>query len=127
MLNMGDHGFAGAGFDKDASKGDLLEKEDKNGNLKGFSTVEPFIASLSTPRAIMMLVPAGKPVDDVIAELLPYLDKGDILIDGGNSHFTDTNRRVEAIRGPRLAFLWDGRIWWCRWCAPWPKHYARWR
>jgi 6-phosphogluconate dehydrogenase len=108
LLNMGDHGFAGAGFDKDASKGDLLEKEDKNGNLKGFSTVEPFIASLSTPRAIMMLVPAGKPVDDVIAELLPYLDKGDILIDGGNSHFTDTNRRVEQLEGQGLHFFGMG-------------------
>jgi 6-phosphogluconate dehydrogenase len=108
LLNMGDHGFAGAGFDKDASKGDLLEKEDKNGNLKGFSTVEPFIASLSTPRAIMMLVPAGKPVDDVIAELLPYLDKGDILIDGGNSHFTDTNRRVEQLEGQGFHFFGMG-------------------
>src|SRR5476651_1583929 len=79
LLNMGDNGFAGAGFDKDASKGELLEPEDKNKNLKGFSAVEPFIASLSIPRSIMMLVPAGKPVDEVIAELLPYLDKGDIL------------------------------------------------
>jgi len=108
LLNMGDHGFAGAGFDKDASKGELLEQEDKNKNLKGFSAVEPFIASLSIPRSIMMLVPAGKPVDDVIAELLPYLDKGDILIDGGNSHFTDTNRRVEDLEGKGFHFFGMG-------------------
>lgn len=108
LLNMGDHGFAGAGFDKDASKGALLEQEDKNKNLKGFSEVEPFIASLSTPRAIMMLVPAGKIVDDVIAELLPLLDKGDILIDGGNSHFTDTNRRVEELESKGFHFFGMG-------------------
>lgn len=108
LLNIGDHGFAGAGFDKDASKGELLEKEDKNGNLKGFSQVEPFIASLSTPRAVMMLVPAGKPVDDVIAELLPLLDKGDILIDGGNSHFTDTNRRVHELENKGFHFFGMG-------------------
>ncbi|GAB3936581.1 NADP-dependent phosphogluconate dehydrogenase [Mucilaginibacter myungsuensis] len=108
LLNIGDHGFAGAGFDKDAAKGQLLEQEDKNGNLKGFSTIEPFVASLSTPRAIMMLVPAGKIVDDVIAELTPLLDKGDIVIDGGNSHFTDTNRRVEYLEAQGFHFFGMG-------------------
>lgn len=108
LLNMGDHGFAGAGFDKDATKGALLEQEDKNKNLKGFSEVEPFIASLSTPRAIMMLVPAGKIVDEVIAELVPLLDKGDIIIDGGNSHFTDTNRRVDELESQGFHFFGMG-------------------
>src|SRR6201996_7120066 len=108
LLNMGDHGVKGAGFDKDASKGQLLEKEDQNGNLKGFSEVEPFIASLNTPRAVMMLVPAGKIVDDVIAELLPLLDQGDILIDGGNSHFTDTNRRVDELEAKGFHFFGMG-------------------
>jgi 6-phosphogluconate dehydrogenase len=108
LLNMGDHGFAGAGFDKDASKGQLLEQEDKNKNLKGFSDIKPFVASLSIPRAIMMLVPAGKIVDDVIAELVPLLDKGDIIIDGGNSHFTDTNRRVDELEGQGFHFFGMG-------------------
>src|SRR5476651_413503 len=108
LLNMGDHGVAGAGFDKDASKGALLEQEDKNKNLKGFSEVEPFVASLTSPRAIMMLVPAGKIVDDVIAELLPLLDKGDIIIDGGNSHFTDTNRRVDELETKGFHFFGMG-------------------
>jgi 6-phosphogluconate dehydrogenase len=108
LLNMGDHGVKGAGFDKDASKGQLLEKEDQNGNLKGFSEVEPFIASLNTPRAVMMLVPAGKIVDEVIAELLPLLDQGDILIDGGNSHFTDTNRRVDELEAKGFHFFGMG-------------------
>jgi len=108
LLNMGDHGVKGAGFDKDASKGQLLEQESTHGNLKGFSEVEPFIASLKTPRAIMMLVPAGKIVDDVIAELVPLLEKGDILIDGGNSHFTDTNRRVDELEAKGLHFFGMG-------------------
>jgi 6-phosphogluconate dehydrogenase len=108
LLNMGDHGVKGAGFDKDATKGQQLEKEDQHGNLKGFSEVEPFVASLNTPRAIMMLVPAGKIVDDVIAELLPLLDKGDIIIDGGNSHFTDTNRRVDELETKGFHFFGMG-------------------
>ena len=108
LLNMGDHGYAGAGFDKDASKGELLEKEDKNKNLKGFSDIKPFVDSLTSPRAIMMLVPAGKIVDEVITELLPLLDKGDIIIDGGNSHFTDTNRRVDDLEGQGYHFFGMG-------------------
>ena len=108
LLNMGDHGVKGAGFDKDASKGQLLEQESTHHNLKGFSEVGPFVASLKTPRAIMMLVPAGKIVDDVIAELEPLLEKGDILIDGGNSHFTDTNRRVDELEAKGLHFFGMG-------------------
>jgi len=60
LLNMGDHGVKGAGFDTDASKGQLLEKESTHHNLKGFSDVKLFVESLKSPRAIMMLVPAGK-------------------------------------------------------------------
>ena len=108
LLNMADHGVAGAGFDKDATKGAQLELENKQGNVKGFSDVNLFVASLNTPRAIMMLVPAGKIVDEVIEELLPLLDKGDILIDGGNSHFTDTNRRVEYLEAKGFHFFGMG-------------------
>jgi len=108
LLNMGDHGVKGAGFDTDASKGELLEKESTHHNLKGFSDVKQFVDSLTSPRAIMMLVPAGKIVDDVIAELLPLLDKGDILIDGGNSHFTDTNRRVDELETKGFHFFGMG-------------------
>ncbi|MBE9463180.1 NADP-dependent phosphogluconate dehydrogenase [Dyadobacter subterraneus] len=108
LLNIGDHGFAGAGYDKDASKGVLLEEEGKDIKVKGFSDVKEFVASLTTPRAIMMLVPAGKIVDSVIEELLPLLDKGDILIDGGNSHFVDTNRRVEYLENLGYHFFGMG-------------------
>ncbi len=108
LLNMADHGFAVAGHDKDAGKVDSLNKEGGDLKVKGFLDVKEFIQSLTTPRAIMMLVPAGKPVDSVIAELSPLLDKGDILIDGGNSHFTDTNRRVEELEANGLHFFGMG-------------------
>jgi len=108
LLNMGDHGVKGAGYDTDAAKGKLLEKESTFHNLKGFSDVKKFVASLKTPRAIMMLVPAGKIVDNVIAELLPLLEQGDILIDGGNSHFTDTNRRVDELEAKGFHFFGMG-------------------
>ncbi|WP_159467717.1 NADP-dependent phosphogluconate dehydrogenase [Dyadobacter sp. 3J3] len=108
LLNIGDHGFAGAGYDKDATKGALLEEEGKDIKVKGFSDIKEFIASLTTPRAVMMLVPAGKIVDSVIEELLPLLDKGDILIDGGNSHFIDTNRRVDYLENQGYHFFGMG-------------------
>ena len=108
LLNMGDHGVAGAGYDKDATKGKLLEQESDKGNVKGFSDIKEFVASLKSPKAIMMLVPAGKIVDSVIEELLPLMDKGDMLIDGGNSHFTDTNRRVDYLETKGFHFFGMG-------------------
>lgn len=97
LLNMADHGFAVAGYDKNPAQSVLLEAEAADipdAVVQGFVDIEPFISRLKSPRAIMMLVPAGPIVDSVIADLLPLLDQGDILIDGGNSHFTDTSRRA---------------------------------
>ncbi|MFB0498901.1 6-phosphogluconate dehydrogenase [Mucilaginibacter sp. SG538B] len=108
LLNMADHGFAVAGHDKDTGKVDSLNQEAGDRAAKGFADVKEFIHSLTTPRAIMMLVPAGKIVDAVIEELTPLLEKGDILIDGGNSHFTDTNRRVEELEAKGLHFFGMG-------------------
>jgi 6-phosphogluconate dehydrogenase len=108
LLNMADHGFAVAGHDKDTGKVDSLNQEAGDRDVKGFADVKEFIQSLTTPRAIMMLVPAGKIVDAVIEELTPLLEKGDILIDGGNSHFTDTNRRVEELEAKGLHFFGMG-------------------
>lgn len=108
LLNIADHGFKVAGHDKDQSKIEVLGKESKKGNVKGFLSVNEFIDSLQKPRAIMMLVPAGKIVDTVIAELTPLLDSGDLIIDGGNSHFTDTNRRVEELKAKGLHFFGMG-------------------
>src|SRR5688572_8200666 len=108
LLNMADHGYKVAGHDKDPSKIDLLTKESSKDDVKGFHSVNEFVESLRKPRAIMMLVPAGKIVDQVIAEIAPLLDEGDLLIDGGNSHFTDTNRRVEELKAKNLHFFGMG-------------------
>ena len=90
LLNIADHGFFGAGYDKNADKVSMLDQLGRDKNVKGFTDLNDFIQNLESPRALMLLVPAGKIVDDVIAELIPLLDKGDIIIDGGNSHFIDT-------------------------------------
>jgi 6-phosphogluconate dehydrogenase len=109
LLNMADHNFNVAGHDKDESKIELLRKESVGKtNVKGFTDAQEFVASLQKPRAIMLLVPAGKIVDNVIQELIPFLDRGDLIIDGGNSHFTDTNRRVIELQQKGLHFFGMG-------------------
>lgn len=108
LLNIADHGFSGAGYDKSADKVATLNEFGQNKNVKGFTDINNFIQSLESPRVLMMLVPAGKIVDDVITELLPLLDKGDIIIDGGNSHFTDTERRSATLEQAGFHFFGMG-------------------
>jgi 6-phosphogluconate dehydrogenase len=109
LLNMADHGFEVIGFDKDAQKGALLESSATPGTkAKGVNTLAEMVKQLKLPRKLMMLVPAGKPVDDVIADLLPLLGPGDILIDGGNSHYTDTLRRLSYLKGKNIHFMGVG-------------------
>ncbi|HCN85032.1 MAG TPA: phosphogluconate dehydrogenase (NADP(+)-dependent, decarboxylating) [Sphingobacteriaceae bacterium] len=107
LLNIADHGFSGAGYDKNADQVATLNKF-ANDNLKGFNDITNFIQSLVRPRILLMLVPAGKIVDDVIAELMPLIEKGDIIIDGGNSHFTDTEARSVALKEKGLHFFGMG-------------------
>lgn len=108
LLNMADKGFSVTGYDKDQKMIAKLEEEGKNHNLKGFDNIESFINHLATPRTLVLLVPAGPIVDSVIAELKPLLSKGDIIIDSGNSHFTDTNRRVDELEKEGLHFFGMG-------------------
>ncbi|MEP7107343.1 MAG: NADP-dependent phosphogluconate dehydrogenase [Ferruginibacter sp.] len=108
LLNMADHNFSVAGYDKDMEKTKLLEKEGAGKPVKAFSSLPEFIQSLQKPRSVMMLVPAGNIVDSVIEDLLPLLEKGDIIIDGGNSHFNDTNRRVTYLEDKGLNFFGMG-------------------
>ena len=108
LLNMADKGFVVAGYDKDTDKVDSLRKESKETNVYGATTVEAFINLLQKPRAIMMLVPAGKPVDFVISDLLPFLEPGDLIIDAGNSHFTDTDIRADRLQKEGFQFLGVG-------------------
>lgn len=96
LQNIADNGYECAGYDNNADKVNSLNNL-KRDNIHGFSDLSAFAKSLKTPRTVMMLVPAGKIVDDVIEELLEVLEKGDIIIDGGNSHFTDTERRYKDL------------------------------
>lgn len=108
LLNMMDHGFAVSGYDIDPKKVTLLNTLGDESAIKGFNQMTDFIQSLSAPRTIMMLVPAGKIVDAVIQELIPLLDKGDIIIDGGNSHFIDTEKRAIDLESRGLHFFGMG-------------------
>jgi 6-phosphogluconate dehydrogenase len=108
VLNMADHGCAVAGYDQDASKVEALRKESAQRNIGGASDVLDFIALLRKPRAIMMLVPAGAPVDSVIKDLLPHLDQDDLIIDAGNSYFKDTDVRARNLSIKGIHFLGVG-------------------
>ena len=105
LLNMADHGFVVTGYDKDVAKGKALESEM---DTKAPSSLEEMVAQLKPPRKIMLLVPAGPIVDSVINDLLPFLAKEDIVIDGGNSHYTDTIRRIGFLEEKGIHFMGMG-------------------
>ena len=109
LFNMADHKYAVAGLDLDQGKVEALAKEATDQqDVKGTTSAEEFVGMLKTPRAILLLVPAGKPVDGAINSLLPYLEKGDIIVDGGNSYFPDTDRRVAELAKKEIHFFGMG-------------------
>lgn len=107
-LNMADHGHSVVGYDKDTSTVDALRKEAASRDICGATQLKECVGLLRVPRAVMMLVPAGPPVDAVIRDLLPSLGHGDLIIDGGNSHFTDTDLRVKTVAERGIQFLGVG-------------------
>ena len=108
LLNMADNGFAVTGYDKDPNMIQKLKEDGAKHNLNAYAVLEDFILSLELPRRIMLLVPAGPIVDSVIKELEPLLDNGDIIIDSGNSHFTDTSRRAIELSDKGIHFFGMG-------------------
>jgi 6-phosphogluconate dehydrogenase len=108
VLNMAGHGFSVAGYDKDTSQVEALRKESADREVSGAANIHDFVALLRKPRAVMMLVPAGAPVDSVIKDLLPHLDKGDLIIDAGNSYFKDTDMRARNLAAKDIQFLGVG-------------------
>jgi 6-phosphogluconate dehydrogenase len=109
LLNMADHGYAVIGFDLKQERADKLEAAAAKGTtVKGTTRIEEMVAALKKPRKIMMLVPAGDPVDAVINNLLPVIEPGDIVIDGGNSYFKDTMRRIAALQDKGIHFFGMG-------------------
>ncbi len=109
ILNVADNNFTAFGYDLDTEKVKALREEGGDTNKVDASTkVEDFVQALSLPRKIMLLVPAGKIVDTVIEGLLPFLDNDDIIIDGGNSFFTDTDRREAYLSAKGIHFFGAG-------------------
>lgn len=109
VLNMNDHGFKVAVYNRTVSKVDeFLEGPAKGTHVIGTYSIEELISQLKRPRRIMLMVKAGEPVDAFIDLCLPHLQPGDIIIDGGNSLFTDTNRRCRALKEKGIVFIGAG-------------------
>lgn len=109
VLNMESHGYTVAVFNRTTSKvDDFVNGRGKGKKIIGCHTVQDVVASLKRPRKIMIMVKAGSPVDQVIDEFVPLLEPGDILIDGGNTHYPDTTRRTRALKEKGLLFVGTG-------------------
>jgi 6-phosphogluconate dehydrogenase len=109
VLNMESHGFTVAVFNRTVDKVKaFVEGRGKGKNIIGTTSIEELVANLKSPRKIMLMVKAGKPVDDFIELLIPHLDKGDIIIDGGNSHFPDSIRRTKYLEEKGFLFIGTG-------------------
>ncbi len=108
VLNIADHGHSVAGYDQDLGKVEALQGKAGDREIQGAETMEEFVRLLRTPRAVMMLVPAGPPVDAVIHDLLPCLEEGDLIIDGGNSLFQDTDLRARHLAEKGIQYLGVG-------------------
>jgi 6-phosphogluconate dehydrogenase len=109
VLNMNDHGFKVAVFNRTVSKvDDFIAEEAKGTNVVGAHSIQEFVSLLKRPRRVMFMVKAGDTVDQMIDHVLPMLEAGDILIDGGNSLFTDSNRRSKALAEKGILFVGTG-------------------
>ncbi|MDC9724542.1 MAG: decarboxylating NADP(+)-dependent phosphogluconate dehydrogenase [Gammaproteobacteria bacterium] len=109
VLNMNDNGYTVAVYNRTTAKVDeFLEGPAKGTNVIGCHNLKDFVESLKAPRRVMLMVKAGPVVDAFIEQLLPYLDKGDIIIDGGNSLYTDSNRRTNELKEKGILFVGSG-------------------
>jgi 6-phosphogluconate dehydrogenase len=109
VLNMDDHGYAVAVFNRTVSRVDDFVNGNAQGTqVIGTHSVEELVSALKRPRRVMLLVKAGAPVDAFIEQLLPYLEEGDIIIDGGNSNYNDTIRRTEYVESKGMLYVGSG-------------------
>ena len=109
VLNVESHGFTVAVFNRTVNKVDqFVQGRAKGKNIIGVHSIADLVASLKRPRKIMLMVKAGKPVDEFIEQIVPHLEAGDIIIDGGNSHFPDTMRRTKYLESKGLLFIGTG-------------------
>ncbi len=112
VLNINDKGYSVVVFNRTVATVDEFLREAAKGRttIYGAHSIEELAAALKRPRRIMLLVKAGEPVDQMIQQLLPHLEKGDCIIDGGNSHFPDTIRRTQGACGKGDPLCRDGRF-----------------
>ncbi|MFT6809246.1 MAG: 6-phosphogluconate dehydrogenase [Saprospiraceae bacterium] len=108
ILNVADSGYSAIGLDTSKDKAQALNEESEGKNAEGTTNIKTFVSSLKSPRKIMLLVPAGKVVDIVIEDLLKHVDEGDLIIDGGNSFYMDTDRRMDYLKKKKISFLGMG-------------------
>ncbi|MBV9442535.1 MAG: decarboxylating NADP(+)-dependent phosphogluconate dehydrogenase [Acidobacteriaceae bacterium] len=109
VLNMNDHGFKVAVFNRTVSKVDeFLQNEAKGTQVVGAHSIEELVKALKKPRRVMLMVKAGDTVDQMMEQIAPHLEKGDIIIDGGNSHFPDSNRRTKSLNEKGILFIGTG-------------------
>jgi 6-phosphogluconate dehydrogenase len=109
VLNMESKGFTVTVYNRTLQKvDDFLAGRAKGKNIRGAHSIEELLSSLSRPRKVMIMVKAGSAVDDMINTIIPYLEKGDIIIDGGNTHFPDTNRRTAFVESKGLLYIGTG-------------------
>ncbi len=109
ILNMNDHGFRVAVYNRTTSKVDeFLANEAKGTQIIGVHSIEELASMLKKPRRVMLMVKAGSAVDEFISQIIPYLEPGDIIIDGGNSLYTDTIRRTEELARKQIHFIGAG-------------------
>ena len=109
VLNAERNGFSSVVYNRTAAKTDaFLADRGAGKDIVGAYTLQEFVAALERPRRILMMVKAGQPVDDTIAQISPYLEEGDLLIDGGNSLYTDTERRVAELESKSFGYIGMG-------------------
>jgi 6-phosphogluconate dehydrogenase len=108
LYNLADHGFQVAGYDNDESKVKALVQESRHNTIQSASNIKDFLGMLRQPRAVIMLVPAGAPVDSVINDLIINMKPGDLIIDAGNSYFKDTDFRILKLAEYGILFMGVG-------------------
>lgn len=109
ILNMESKGFTVTAYNRSYSKVEkFIEGRAKDKNIRGADSIQSLVDSLASPRKVMLMVKAGQVVDDFIEQLIPFLSPGDIIIDGGNTHFPDSNRRTEYLESKGLLYIGTG-------------------
>ncbi len=109
VLNMHDHGYSVAVYNRTTSKvDDFIRERARDRDIVGTHSIEALVSTLKRPRRVMLMIKAGRPVDLVIDQLLPHMEEGDVIIDGGNSNYQDTIRRTEHVESKGLLYIGTG-------------------